>query len=76
MPEIDIAEFHVHPCHIIDHVDQLVFELAAVMSGGMSVGPLPSAGGYLDQPSATMASITIMSSAQYKAREYRKKGKK
>ncbi len=62
---IGIAELVVHPLSVLDGEDLLLIELHRTRQGGMGgEGPLPEAGGYLDQAACTMASLALMGAAQ------------
>ncbi|HSF93784.1 MAG TPA: hypothetical protein VLA52_02075 [Thermohalobaculum sp.] len=70
-----IAALRVHPAHVIDDEDLLLLELWRAGDGGlMGGGPLPEAGGLLDQAAATLASLAVLGATAAKLREH-KRGK-
>ena len=59
LPEIGVAELSVHPRHLIDEDLGPMMTLWAAWRGGMGAGPLPEAGGLLNQAACTMASLAV-----------------
>lgn len=65
LPEIGIALLRVHPSHLVGDEALLALQLWRLWQGGLAGGgPLPEAGGSLEQPSALIAAFQIMSAAE------------
>ena len=64
--EIDL-EIVVHPINTLDADDMMLLQLWHAWRGGeMGAGPLPCAGGMLDQPACVMAALGVMSMTEAK----------
>lgn len=62
----------IHPRYLIDPSASLAVDLAiAQQGGGFGGGPLPQAGGWLDQAASTMHAILIVSNAMARIREHK-----
>ncbi len=65
LPEIGWPELRIHPLHLLDEEDFVLLQLWRASQGGLSgPGPLPEAGGLLDQPACVMACFDVMSAAE------------